>query len=353
MAVSNMLSAIASIFDTPEYADRIPANVRTAIANGNFGQEEISQPVMNAVLDGLIDKIARQDIYSFEYNNFDATQYVKGYLPFGGVIEDDFIEAMEADNVDMLPTATQAASGGYGIAQFDPFKIKYPSVKPSYYMLKPFMCYHTTTTEDMFKRAFTSESNAVNFVQRCRGVLPESAKLDKYLLFREMLATQDIYGENSIVPVTVAGDNFTAAESIAAVTKIRDYVNACSWVSDKYNQLGVLTSTPKDQMVLFISSGVYNAMSTAQYNAYHKDLDFGCEVQVIDGFGSSATTTGQFAVLCDKRALKLYYWMNDRFENIYNPASVGYWNTFYKFGMLMGYALHANIVQFQLTDGAD
>lgn len=351
MAVSSMIAAIANIYATPEYASRIPQSVRTAIQNGSFGQTDYDQTIKNAVMDGLVDKIARQDIYAFEYNNFDATQYEKGYLPFGGIIEDDFIEAMVADSVADMPTATQAEAGTYGIGQFDPFKIKYPKVKPSYYMLKILMQYHVTTTEDLMKRAFISEASATNFVQRIRGVLPESGKLDKYLLFRNMLATEDIYPEASKVDIVVAGDSFTAEESIKAVKTIRDYTTALSWNTVKYNKLGVLTSTRKEDMVLFIADGIYNDMSSAQYNAYHKDLDFGCEVQRLDGFGAGALATGQFATLADKRAIKIYRWLNDRMNNIWNPVGVGYWNTFYTFGLLMGYALHANIVQFRLTNG--
>lgn len=353
MAVGKMISAIANIFATPEYANRIPENVRTAIATGNYGQTDYDQTVKNAIMDTLVDKIARQDIYGFEYNNFNADEYVKGYLPFGGIIEDDFIEAMVADTVTEMPTATQASEGNYGVQQFDPFKIKYPKVKPSYYMLKPFMQYHVTTTDDVMKRAFTSEAGATNFIQRVRGVLPESGRLDKYLLFRQMLTKDAIYTEAGKVNLPVVGDNMTAEESINIVKTIRDYVTALKWNTTKYNKLGVLTSTSKDNLVLFMSEGVYNAISTAQYNAYHKDLDFGCEVQLLDGFGADALATGQFAVLADKRAIKIYYWLNDRMNNIWNPVGVGYWNTYYSFGLLMGYAMHANIVQFRLTDSQE
>ena len=353
MAVGKMISAIANIFATPEYANRIPENVRTAIKNGNYGQTDYDQTVKNAIMDTLVDKIARQDIYGFEYNNFNADEYVKGYLPFGGIIEDDFIEAMVADTVTEMPTATQASAGNYGVQQFDPFKIKYPKVKPSYYMLKPFMQYHVTTTDDVMKRAFTSEAGATNFIQRVRGVLPESGRLDKYLLFRQMLTKDAIYTEAGKVNLPVVGDNMTAEESINIVKTIRDYVTALKWNTTKYNKLGVLTSTSKDNLVLFMSEGIYNAISTAQYNAYHKDLDFGCEVQLLDGFGADALATGQFAVLADKRAIKIYYWLNDRMNNIWNPVGVGYWNTYYSFGLLMGYAMHANIVQFRLTDGKE
>ena len=348
MAVSPIISALANIFATPEYSNRIPSNVRAEITAGNFGQSDYPQDVKNAIMDALVDKISKQEIYSFEYNNFDASKYEKGYLPYGGIVEDDFIEAMVADNITRLPSATQASASAYGVGQYDPFKIKYPKVTPSYYFMKPLMQYHITTTYDMMKRAFTSEAGASNFISRVRGVLPESGKLDKYLIFRNMLTNDDIYPDASTVPCTVAGANFTAEESINIVKKIRDYVSALKWNTSKYNKLGVLTSSRADELVLFMSEGIYNALSSAQYNAYHKDMDFGCRVQLLDGFGSEASTSGQFAVLADERAIKIYKWLPDRMDNIWNPVAEGYWNTFYTFGDLLGYAMHANIVRFTL-----
>ena len=349
MAVSSLITSIAGIFDTPQYAGRIPEYVKQEIANGNFGSTEYDQTVKNAIMNTLVDKIARQDIYAFEYNNFDASKYEKGYLPFGGIIEDDFIEAMTADNVTRLPNKTN--QGTYSLSNFDPFKINYPSVKPSYYMLKPFMQYRVTTTYDMMKRAFTSEAGASNFIQRVRGVLPQSGKLDRYLLFRQMLTADTLYTEAGKVDLPVVGTSMTAEESINIVKTIRNYVSAFKWNTTKYNKLGVLTSSKESDLVLFIAEGIYNEISSAQYNAYHKDLDFGCKVQLLDGFGSGATTTGQFAVLADERAIKIYKWQPDRMDNIWNPVAEGYWNTFYSFGDLMGYALHANIAQFRLTNG--
>lgn len=355
MAVSPIIASMANIFATPDYAGRIPEYVRNEIASGNYGQTEYNQTVKNAIMDALVDKIARQDIYGFEYNNFDATKYEKGYLPYGGIIEDDFVEAVTADEVKRLPKSTNnnAFEAEYNFADYDPFKIKYAKVKPSYYMLKPFMQYRVTTTEDLMKRAFTSEAGAVNFIQRIRGTLPESGKLDKYLLFREMLATDNLYTESGKVNCPVAGEAMTAQESINIVKTIRNYVSAVKWNTTKYNKLGVLTSSRESDLVLFMSEGIYNELSSAQYNAYHKDLDFGCRVQLIDGFGAAGSATGMFAVLADERAIKIYKWQRDRMDNIWNPVSEGYWNTFYSFGDLMGYAMHANLIQFRLTDGQE
>lgn len=347
MAVSPILQAIGNIFKTPEFASRIPANVATAIQNGEFGTTDVPQPVANAIMDGLVDKISRQDIYSFEYNNFDASKYEKGYLPYGGIIEDDYIEAQMADNVSPLPSTSEMPTA-YSFDKYDPFKINYPTVKASYYTDKIFMQYSVTTTLDIMKRAFTSEQGAIDFINRVRGVLPESGKLDKYLIFREMISSS-VLQTGSAVSLPVAGSTMTAEESINIVKSIRNYVSAFKWNTTKYNRLGALTSSKEDDLVLFMAEGIHNEIVSAQYNAYHKDLDFGCKVQLLDGFGKAGTDRGLFAVLADERGIKIYKWQSDRMDNIWNPKSTGYWNTFYSFGDLMGYAMHRNYMQFNLT----
>lgn len=348
MAVSTMIQAIQSIFATPEYSARIPTYVQQAISNGNYGTQQFPNDIENAVYNTLVDKIAMQNIYSFQYNNFDASKYDKGYLPFGSIIEDDFVEAIKADEVAEMPTYDGQAE--YEFTDFDPFKINYAKVNASYYALKTMLQYHVTTTYDMFKRAFISETGATDFVQSIRSVLPESGKLDKYLIFKNMIADKSIYGSTD-VNCTVAGAQFTAEESINIVRTIRTYVEALKWVDTAYNSAGVLTSTNADNLVLFMTTGIHTALVSAQYNAFNRDLDFGCKVQLIDGFGSSALTSGQFACLLDESAIKLYKWLPNRFDNIWNPKGVGYWNTYYTFGDLMGYARHKNAIRFLLTNG--
>ena len=349
MAVSELITAMQSIFATPEYADRIPNSVKSVITAGNYGTTTFPTEIENAVYNVLVDKIGKQEIYKFEYNNFDASQYDKGYLPFGGIIEDDYVEAMKADEVNNLPTFDNQSD--YEFVNYDPFKINYASIAPSYYTLKTLLQYHVTTAYDVFKRAFISEGYAMNFIQTIRSVLPESAKLDKYLIFRNMLASSTIYPSETDVSCVVAGSTMTAAESIQIVKTIRNYVEAFKWNTTKYNKQGKLVSSKKDDLVLFITAGIHNEIVSSQYNAYHKDLDFGCEVQLIDGFGTDAATTGQFATLADKRGIKIYRWLENRFDNIWNPYGVGYWNTFLTQGDLFGYSLHKNIIRFVLSDG--
>lgn len=254
MAVSGLITAMQSIFATPEYADRIPNSVKSVITEGNYGTTTFPTAIENAVYNVLVDKIGKQEIYKFEYNNFDASQYDKGYLPFGGIIEDDYVEAMKADEVNNLPTFDNQSD--YEFVNYDPFKINYASIAPSYYTLKTLLQYHVTTAYDVFKRAFISEGYATNFIQTIRSVLPESAKLDKYLIFRNMLASSTIYPSGTDVSCVVAGSTMTAAESIQIVKTIRNYVEAFKWNTTKYNKQGKLVSSKRDDLVLFMAAGI-------------------------------------------------------------------------------------------------
>lgn len=357
MAASSILTAISGIFATPEYTDRVPSSARTAIAAGNYGQQNFPTDINNAVYDALVNKIARQNIYGFVYNGVDFRKYNKGYLGFGAIIEDDYVDVMKADEPTALPVDSEYdSSTDWDFSKYDPFKINYPNIRTAYYMNKFYLQYHVTTAEEYLKMALNSEGGATDMVSRIRNVLPESEKLDEYLIFRHMLAdatpSHTIYAKSVDVSVAANATKFTAEESINIVATIRNYVSAFRYSQTQFNALGVLNSCPKENCVLFISEGIYNLLSAAQYNAFHKDLDFGCRIELIDGFGEDAATTGQFAALLDERGFKMYDWLAHRMDNIYNPVSGGYWNTFLKYGGLIGYGLHNNAVRFNLTSAS-
>lgn len=352
MAVSSMIGAIQSIFATPEYNDRLPTTVKQAIANGTFGTTDFPADITNEVFQTLVNKIARQDIYAFNYNNVDVNRFFKGYLGAGAITEDDYIEAIVADETTELNATTMGT--GFDFTKWNPYKPKLPTVRSAYYDLKTLLQYRVTTSYDMFKRAFINENAATDFVTMIRSVLPASMALDKYLLFKKMIAdntANSIYGANATVTVTAAGDHFTVDESVRAITAIRQIVNAVKWNTTKYNKAGVLTSSSESNLVLFISQGIHTELTNSQYSAFKPVLDMGVEVVPIDGFGAEALTTGQFACLLDKRAIKLYDWQGTRSDAIFNPVNAGYWNTFLTNGNMWGYNLFATAVRFVLTNG--
>lgn len=348
----SMLSALQSIFKNPEYAARIPENVRQEIANGNFGSTSFPTIINNEVLSILVDKIGKQDIHAFKYNGVDSESFYRGYMTHGGIIEDDYVEPPMADNVTAYPamSAGGVQSPTFDFSKFNPYDFKLPNVKTAYYMLKTYLQYHVTVTEDTFKRAFISEEGARSFVNIILGSMAESMKLDLWLLLREMLQSPTNFADASIVNIAVAGDEFTQNESVNFVKTISLYAKALKTNSSAYNKLGVLTNTDASNLRLYIAAGIKTLIEASQVNAFNPLMDYGVEVVEIEGWGQSGLTNGVAAVLVDKRAPFFYDWSREKMDSYYNAVGRGGYATAWRSrGILLGFSMYRNAVQFRIV----
>lgn len=345
--MSQLLTAIKGIFNDPEYTNRIPTAVQTEINNIQHGTDSLTTTTANVIYEALVNKWAKQDIYSFEFNDVDLTRYDKGYLAYGDIIEDDYIDVATAR---AFPALTQGGT-------VDPYIINKATVKPSYYMGTYALQYWVTTRTMEVKKAFISENSLNNFVGRSRSVLPESLKLDRYLIYRNMLATMPMAKTFTTNVATPTDTNdfismLTPDQVQDIIVKISMAVEAASKSNTQWNKLGVMNSCPKSRMNLIINAGLYRLMKAVLYNSYHDVIDFGLdESQIIpiSGFGSTAATNGLYAVLIDETAFKAYTTEMPNMENIYNPAGK-YWNTWLTYQGKMGYSLHAISAAFYLEE---
>lgn len=345
--MATLLTAIKNIFNDPEYTQRIPSGVQAEITAMGYGKDSLTSVASNAIYEALVNKWAKQDIYSFEFNDVDLTRYDKGYLAYGDIIEDDYIDIASARQ---FPTLSQGGT-------VDPYVINKATVKPSYYIGTFSLQYWVTTRTMEVKKAFLSENALNNFVSRSRSVLPESLKLDRYLIFRNMLATMPTAKKFTTNVDTPADSNnflsmLTPEQVQDIIVKISMAVEAASKSNNQWNKLGVMNSCPKKSMNLIINAGLYRLMKAVLYNSYHDTIDFGLdESQIIpiSGFGSVAATNGLYAVLVDERAFKAYTTEMPNMENIYNPAGK-YWNTWLTYQGKMAYSLHAISAAFYLDE---
>lgn len=345
--MAGVLTAIKNIFNDPEYVNRIPTAVQTEINNIQYGTDSLTATTANTIYDALVNKWAKQDIYSFIFNDVDLTRYDKGYLAYGDIIEDDYIDITTAR---AFPTLTQGGT-------VDPYVINKATVKPSYYMGTYSLQYWVTTRTMEVKKAFVSENSLNNFVGRSRSVLPESLKLDRYLIYRNMLATMPmakVFTTNVVTPTDTNDfiSMLTPDQVQDIIVKISMAVEAASKSNSQWNRLGVMNSCPKSRMNLIINAGLYRLMKAVLYNSYHDIIDFGLdESQIIpiSGFGSVAASNGLYAVLIDEAAFKAYTTELPNMENIYNPAGK-YWNTWLTYQGKMGYSLHAISAAFYLEE---
>lgn len=345
--MAELLTAINTLFGSPEYANRIPESVRTKITENGFGQEELTTYEANEIFSVLLNKFAKQDIYSFVFRDVDLTRFDKGYVPYGDIFEDDYIDVTTAR---AFPTIVDGTS-------VDPYVVNLPTVRPSYYLGTYDLQYWTTTRTMEVKKAFICERDLDSFIQRARSVLPESLRLDRYLILRNMLATMD-YAKTFNTNVTAPTDSedfmtmLTADEVQNMIVQISMASEAMSRSSTAYNSLGVMNSTPKDRQVLFINAGVYRLMKAVLYNAYHDAINFGIadsNIIEISGFGETAAANGIYAVLVDEAALKVYTTEKPDIENIYNPAGK-YWNSWLSYQGKTAYSRHANSAKFTITE---
>lgn len=351
MSANSIITALSSIFSSPSYATRIPEATRTAIEKnglGNIGAYTTNE--LNDIYSALANTIARQNVYSFNYAGIDIDRYFKGLLTHGDVIVDTFVDLAD---VSAIPTPINSGRDNSGVTTVDPYIIKWANIKTAYYQGDYSLHYHVTTMEDLVRKAFISDSNLTSFVAQCRNVLPESLKYDRYLIFRNMLANENLYKVTKDFEVTLPNENalmFTPDDAMNIVSTIKTYGDAMENNTGAYNKLGATSNTEKEHRVLFINKGIYNALKTSLKNVYHNEIDFGeGRLELVPDFGETAATTGQFACWVDDRGIMLYDTLRPEMWTIFNGAGPIYWNTFLNYRGKIFYALHRNAVRFTLS----
>lgn len=349
-----ILKQLADIFSSPSYADRISAATRAKIAANGFGTNgEYSPDEYNEIYSNLLNMVAKIQNFGFEYSGLDLNKYSKGFIAFGDAIIDNFIDIAEQGNI---PKLINSEKNNGGVTTTDPYKIKWANVFTGYYVGDYDLQYQVTTKIDQVKKAFISEAGVTNFVALCKNVLPESLKLDRWLIFRNMLASANIYKVTKNFEVTPANENepvFTADQAMTIISVIRDYAYALENNNTAYNRMGAHSNTPTSNRVLFINKGIYNALATAMKNVYHNEIDFGVgSIELIPDFGETALTSGQFAAILDDRGIYLYDTLEPYQWTIWTGEGL-YWNTFLSYRGKIAYALHRNSVRFTLSETAE
>lgn len=353
MAQANILSQLQTIFSSPSYATRIPEDVRNKIAANGFGNAEAYTPDdYNAIYGQMLNMVAKIQNFAFEYAGVDFEKYNKGFIAAGDAILDNFIDLAD---VGTIPKLINAAGNNGGATTVDPYKIKWANVKTAYYVGTYDLQYMVTTRLLEVKKAFLTDNSVQNFVTLCRSVLPESLKYDKYLIVRNMLATETIYKVSKDFAITSPSANepvFTAEQALNIITTIKDYADAMRFNTTAYNKLGVHSASDKGNEVLFINKGIYTALKNAMKNVYHNEIDFGVDsIEELPDFGDTAAQSGQFACILDKRGLYLWDTLQPYMWDIWNGSGL-YWNTFLSYQGKIGYALHRNAVRFTLSEKA-
>lgn len=292
-----------------DYSDRIPsvtqsnlADVATAIMT--------YQPAKNAVLDALYNKIALTLINSMEFTN-PFSRFRRSEINYGDTIEDIFVDIPEGYEYDNANT--------------DPFGQTVPTVKALYSTINKQMQYKQTIHDAEFRKALRQPYGLDTLVTRIVNTLRTAAEYDDYLIGKQLLAQDGVYGE--VVKIGVeTGVASTDAKTL--LDNIKQYGSALKFPSSNYNKAGIKNVTPMKRQVLVIRASLKNQIDldvlAGLYNLSKADITQ--SIIEVDDFNGDSTMA---AALIDERFINIYPALQDG-GLIYNPQGLytnHFWNT--------------------------
>ena len=235
------------------FADQVPAaiNEGQVLSDGTVATREMAlgtlrqigdvittfQPLANAFLSALVNRIGRVIINSKMYSNPWAG-FKRGLLEYGETIEELFVNIVQAQDFD--PET----------AENEVFKRKIPDVRSAFHTMNYQKFYKTTVSNDQLRQAFLSFEGISDLIGKITEALYTSANYDEYLVMKYMLCYAMEHG--AFRPVTIAQP--TATNSNSVVTTLKATSEKLQFLSADYNQAGVYNHTPKGDQYFIMTA---------------------------------------------------------------------------------------------------
>lgn len=307
------------------YQDRIPAATRENIRE--VGNSLLNYEAgMNEFLNALVNRIAFVLITSKSYQN-PLRMFKKGMMEFGEAVEEVFVNIARAHPFDPVK------------AQDDLYKMEIPDVAAVFHKLNFRTFYKQTINNDMLRTAFLSYNGIEDLIARIVDAMYTAGNYDEFITMKQLIV--DAANDGHFYPVTVPAP--TADNGKEIITTIKGISNAMEFMSSKYNFMGVLNHTPKDDQFLIIDAqfaALFDVNVLASAFNMEKAEFLGHQV-LIDDFGS---LTGVVAVLVDRD----WFMVFDNFQGFrenYNGQGL-YWNYFYHLWKTFSTSPFSNAVMF-------
>lgn len=227
-AVINSSSVLANAveFATPENI----REVASAILKDNA--------YINEFLDNLINRIGRTYFSSKVWTN-PLKKFKDGLLEWGEVSQEIFVNKVKEEFYSMWN------------AENTLFSIAIPDIRAMYYEMNSRKRYEATINEDMLRQAFLSEGGLSNLVD---GIVDRMAQQDEVYEFEVMKNMMgDFATKGKFYPVKVSAVTDEASAK-TLIKSIRAMYRKLTFVSNKYNYIGVDTHSLSEDIHLFISA---------------------------------------------------------------------------------------------------
>lgn len=344
--IMNVIRANASY----DYQKSVP-KVTKATDIPKVGEVIYGTPALaNQFLDALVNRIAAVRVQSATFNNPYAV-LKKGYLEFGETIEDIFVNIAQV--VDYTPEKGAERE----------FKRTIPDVRSAFHVMNWRTMYPITIQDEDLKQAFMSIDGVTDLISNIVEQVYTAAEYDEFLLFKYLLIKG--VSSNAIHREQIGNATDMSQHAVA----FRGASNVLQFMSTKYNNAHVMTSTPKDRQVIFMDAK-YNAQYDVNVlaSAFNMDkTEFMGRLFLIDDWtsfdndrfatiransdGIKEVTADELSAMANVKAVLMdenwfqVYDNNNKMTQKY-VASGLYWNYFYHTWKTVSYSPFANAIAF-------
>lgn len=344
--IMNVIRQNASL----QYQNTVPV-VETAVDIPRVGEKIYGTPALaNEFINALVNRIALVRIKSATFNN-PYRDLKKGYIEFGETIEEVFVNIARVRDFNVEKADERE------------FKRTLADVRAAFHVINWKVQYPITIQDEDLRQAFLSIDGVQDMIARIVDAVYTAAEYDEFLLFKYLLIKAITHGQmHEIVVDSTADFNENAVA-------FRGASNMITFMSDKYNERGVKTTTPKENQYIFM-----DAMFNARFDvktlaaAFNMDkADFMGRLKLIDKWDEFdnerfdqiraesdyiepitdeelAAMNNVVAVLIDEEWFQIYDNNNKMTEKY--AASGMYWNYFYNVWKTVSNSPFSNAIVF-------
>lgn len=311
------------------YQERIPVATQNNIRDiGNAMMQ--FQSTQNEFLNALVNRIARVIITSKSYTN-PLAMFKKGIMEYGEQVEEIFVNIAKAHPFDP------------DVAEENVFKREIPDVDAVFHRMNYQNFYKVTISNEQLRQAFLSAEGVTDLIARIVDTLYSGSEFDEFLIMKQLIA--DAARAGKMYPINIPAPSAATARQI--VTTIKGISNKLEFMSDKYNYMGVLNFTKKENQILLIDAE-FDATIDVEVLASAFNMskaEFMGQRVLVDNFGD---LTGVVAALVDRDWFMVFDNLMSFTEN-YNGEGL-YWNYFYHVWKTFSSSPFSNAILF--TTGA-
>lgn len=222
----------------------------------------------NEFINALINRIAIVRVKSATFNN-PYERLKKGFLDYGETVEEIFVGITKAFEF------SQEKAEARELKQYK------PNVKSAFHAMNWKVLYPVSVSMEQLKTAFLNEQGVTDLIAKIVDAIYTAANYDEFLLFKYLIIKSVTSGKLKPIGVNSASMNNYAVA-------FRGKSNLLPFMSQEYNEAGVLNTTPRDRQVIFM-----DAQFNAEFDvnvlsaAFHMEkTDFMGSLFLVDSFAT-------------------------------------------------------------------